>query len=476
MKRILTVLAGVSLLASFFAAAPAPVSAVAPGGWWATPDHVVATRDLNRGPVGTCTNPDFTSIEAAVEDLDETNIELPDSWTIGVCKGTHILTGSINLYYDEFTFVGQGASNTVIDGSKIAYYTDGSDDGIIEYSANDITVANITFKGGAGTDGGAIYTDLDFYCSSSSFIGNSATNDGGAVYVVGDALLERCTFRNNTADVGGGAVYGEGSVIDYGGNYTLNTADWGGAVAQGASVGPDNTSGFYSSTFTKNSAVDGNGGAIYADDGDTIVVASRFTGNMSTDNGGAIAKQGCSELSELGSVTPYGLAYLVLDKCTLDISDSNFLSNTAAGDGGAVASLDLTTGVSITGSTFQLNRADNGAAVASLGLLDAGQNLFVRNRASGVGIVTYFADRVATYCDYGFDFTDDNGGSPTIEDLDPIYLAAVIDAADRIDLSANRFSRNIGASTVNYGTDFGPVPSWVSITELQLNFYCTGPA
>jgi predicted outer membrane repeat protein len=475
MKRILTLLAGVSLIAGVFAASPAPVKAIATGGWMYSPDVIVATRD--RFPIsrnGTCANPDFTSIAAAVEDLDSDGDY--DSHTIGICKGTYIQQVSISLY-DEFYFVGEGASKTVIDGSKLEYF-DSSNDGIIEDASNGITVANITFKGGAGTFGGAIYTSeneftdttSDVACYASSFISNSAVAEGGAIYSEGDIYLNRCTFRNNTAGEAGGAIYGEQDIVDYGSTYTLNTANNGGAVAEGGPFdGPgvvDNTIGFYGSTFTKNSAVSGDGGAIYADHGDTFIEGSKFIGNTASDDGGAVSKEGCA-MPGLGGLGGFdvigGIGYTSLGTCTFEVGNSAFSANTAL-FGGAIASLDASTGLAISGSTFQLNRAETGAAVASIGFLESGSNQFIRNSADD-GVVAYQVNRKATVCSFGGIVGDGF-------DMDSYwaYVGALIDSAEEIDFSGNRFSRNIGGSSVKL-MPF-PAPSGLPVTLVIINPVC----
>jgi autotransporter family porin len=492
MKRILTMLAGVSLVAGVFAAAPAPAKAIATGGWLETPNVVVAPRDRNVGPVGTCNNPHYTSINAAIASLDDSTGLTIDAFVLGVCKGTYIQRESITLY-DEWAFIGEGASKTVIDGSKLEYYNT-ENDGIIEDAYNGVLVANITFKGGIGTYGGAIYTfddrdDLggdvtgadgsDFRCIASSFINNTATDEGGAIYAEGDIYLNRCTFRNNTALNAGGAIYSEQDILDYGSTYTLNTADSGGAVAEGGIddsggiEGIDNTIGFFGSTFTKNSAVDGDGGAIAADHGDTFIWGSKFIGN-SAGNGGAISKAGCATFSYVGVGLPglfSGFAGVTYDPCVFEISDSQFTGNAAADLGGAVWNGDFSTGVLVTGSTFQLNRADDGAAIATIGAIEAGGNQFVRNSAtSGGGVIANFVNRTADYCFYDFDY-DVGAGDGSI-DLDPIYFAAVLDAADRVDLSGNRFSRNFAASVTRLGVIGPDIPSWVPVYSLTINPLC----
>jgi predicted outer membrane repeat protein len=501
MKRILTMLAGVSLVAGLFAAAPAPAKAIATGGWLETPDVVVAPRDRNVGPEGTCNNPDYTSINAAIASLDDsTGLSPLDAYVLGVCKGTYIQRESITLY-DGWTFVGEGASKTVIDGSKLEYYNT-ENDGIIEDAFNGITVANITFKGGAATYGGAIYTvddsdelggtatgaeGSDFRCIASSFINNTATDEGGAIYAEGDIYLNRCTFRNNTALNAGGAIYSEQDIVDYGSTYTLNTADSGGAVAEGSAFdgpgGIDNTIGFYGSTFTKNSAVDGNGGAIAADHGDTFIWGSKFIGNAAVGDGGAISKFGCAALSFIGSDIPgisyggpgSGLVGVTYDPCVFEISDSQFTGNSAADLGGAIANLDFSTGVLVTGSTFQLNRADGGAAIATIGAIEAGGNQFVRNSA-GFGVIAHLVNRTADYCLYGFVYNVQDGNGALLEiDLDEIYFAAVLDASDRVDLSGNRFSRNGAASVTRLNSiGIGEIPSWVPVYSLTINPLCVG--
>jgi predicted outer membrane repeat protein len=499
MKRILTLLAGVSLVAGLFAATPAPAKAIATGGWWTAPDVIVATRDRNIGPVGTCSNPNFTSINAAVESLDSA-LTIEDH-VIGICKGTYVQVESLILT-DHFTFVGEGASKTVIDGSKLEYF-DSENDGIIEDAFNGVTVANITFKGGGASYGGAIHTEnnedtvdtADVACYSSSFINNLAAFEGGAIYASGDIFLSRCTFRNNAATEAGGAIYGERDIIDYGSTYTLNTAADGGAVAEGGvGGGIDNTIGFYSSTFTKNSAVTGVGGAIYSDNGDTYIENSKFIGNSASVLGGAIQKDSCDAFIDLDIYATSVLnsnteAYLVHDKCQLEISNSVFTGNSAGLAGGAVGTvgLDATTGFNIgatfTGNTFQLNRAPVGAAIIAGGFIEAGSNVFTRNSSSGIvgeggpgfggSVIAYSANRRATWCDPNYDITDDGDGGGN-EDLDPIYANAVVDGAERISFAANRFVRNSGSNTLRLFYDGPGSSNMPDFVELTYNEYGCG--
>ena len=166
---------------------------------------------------------------------------------------------------------------------------------------------------------------------------------------------------------------------------------------------------------------------------------------------------------------------MTYDPCVFEISDSQFTGNSAADLGGAIANLDFSTGVLVTGSTFQLNRADGGAAIATIGAIEAGGNQFVRNSA-GNGVIAHLVNRTADYCFYDFEYNVEDGeGSPLDIDLAPIYFAAVLDASDRVDLSGNRFSRNGAASVTRLNSiGIGEIPSWVPVYSLTINPLCVG--
>jgi hypothetical protein len=404
MKRILTLLASLSLVAGFFAAAPATTVAAS---WLNTnPEWVVALRDPHpTNSSGTCSNPDFTSIQDAI------NASI-DGDTIHICKGTYKILDTLDVENTTgLTFEGDGASKTVIDGTLLSVVPYLVNNGILhgnvgEFAA-DISVANIAFKNGRGTAGAAISAN-DVSCYASTFLGNHADevgdllNDftsgiGGAIYADGDVTLDHCTFRNNSAQGSGGAIYAGGNVIDSGSVFTLNSATAGGAVYAEADRGAEEGSSFNASTFSKNWA-DSYGGAIFSDNAGLSVNASTFTGNGTDQLGGAIYKE-CQLVDVTTgydtdqSYAPISNPYF--DLCDFTVTSSTLTGNTAGVNGGAIMNADENSILSVTSSNFKLNsvpREDdqsNGGAIFSTGWLSASGSSFSRNTAGGVGGAIY---------------------------------------------------------------------------------------
>ena len=447
MKRILTLLASLSLVAGFFAATPATTVAAS---WLNTnPEWVVALRDPHpTNSSGTCSNPDFTSIQDAID-------ASIDGDTIHICKGTYKIAHTLDVENTSgLTFEGDGASKTIIDGSLLGVVDYLTDNGILhgnvgEFTA-DISVANIAFKSGRGTAGAAISAN-DVSCYASTFLGNHADevgdllNDftsgiGGAIYADGDVTLDHCTFRNNSAQANGGAIYAVGNVVDRGSVFTLNSANAGGAVYAEASGGAEDGSSFSSSAFSKNWA-DSFGGAIFSDNAALDVSASAFTGNGTDQLGGAIYKE-CQLVDATSgydadqSYAP--LSNLYLDLCDFTVSSSTFTGNTAGANGGAIMNADENSILSVTSSNFKLNsvpREDdqsNGGAIFSAGWLSASGSSFSRNTAGGVGGAIY-----AKYSRRGC-FSALGIG---VGDTRDWYLLTV-GIAERADYNSNVYSKN----------------------------------
>jgi predicted outer membrane repeat protein len=455
MKRILTLLASLSLVAGFFAATPAATVAAS---WLNTnPEWVVALRDPQPNTSnGTCSNPDFTSIQDAINaSIDED--------TIHICKGTYKITDTLDVENTTgLTFEGDGASKTVIDGTLLSVGDYLLDNGILhgnvgEFAA-DISVANIAFKNGRGTAGAAISAN-EVSCYASTFLSNHAdeigdftSGIGGAIYADGDVTLDHCTFRNNSAQGSGGAIYAGGNVIDSGSVYTLNSANVGGAVYAEADRGAEEGSSFNASTFSKNWA-DSYGGAIFSDNAGLSVNASTFTGNGTDQLGGAIYK----ECQLVDVTTGYDadqsyapLSNLYLDLCDFTVSSSTFTGNNAGVSGGAIMNADENSILSVTSSNFKLNsvpREDdqsNGGAIFSAGWLSANGSSFSRNTAGGVGGAIYSKySRRACLGVLGTGVGDTRG-----------WYLLTLGIAERADYSGNTYSKNKAYSgTSNAYTD-----------------------
>jgi hypothetical protein len=160
-----------------------------------------------------------------------------------------------------------------------------------------ISISSMTFTGGQGRDGGAVWTGegVDLSLDHDVFRSNSAgpRNVGGAVDVddLADLTITDSSFIDNTdacdscGGDGGGAVISNGSPITVSGSTFAgnSTSGPGGAIDAGYG-GPVVIT---DSTFSGNTSSGGNnnlGGAVFAT-GDLDVVASTFVGNTATSGG-----------------------------------------------------------------------------------------------------------------------------------------------------------------------------------------------
>ena len=155
------------------------------------------------------------------------------------------------------------------------------------------TIENCTFIDNSAQDGGAIHNYQGApVIKDSTFTGNSATARGGAVGVDDSGItIDNCTFNDNTSDNNAGGVHLKGTEpmevtnCYFNGNNAVN----GGALV---SHEADNVlvQGCY---FVNNEAVgaslpQGLGGAVYNDEGSSLVVINSVFDTNSGVAGGAI--------------------------------------------------------------------------------------------------------------------------------------------------------------------------------------------
>jgi predicted outer membrane repeat protein len=323
MKRILTLLASLSLVAGFFAATPAP--AKAQEGWV----DVAHDGDLTGG---SCKTPDYHSIQDAIDDGQH---------YIYICNGVykeHITNDESNDGDDQPIHLwGQNQLKTILDGTG---------NGRVYDSTAGIYLESLTIRNGSTTgEGGGVFTSTFVNCSYVTFDNNDADIVGGAVSADGAFTADHCTFKNNSSAASGGAV-AAASITDNYGTYIYNSAEYGGgAIAAQGSFNLTN------STFTYNwtDNADGEGGAVAANGGPNYVANSVFRSNQAGD-----------------SVDGDGGAIVVNNSDDTTIVGSSFVSNTAGGYGGALAVSDLYLAASGRRvNIFQGNHAGTGGAIAA---------------------------------------------------------------------------------------------------------------
>ena len=177
--------------------------------------------------------------------------------------------------------------------------------------------------------GGAIYlmggSNVNITSANAQILGNSATVAGG-ISAVSDSTLPKVTalkitngtFKNNKADTSGGAIRGY-AATNYNGSFGTTIEISGG-------------------TFTGNSVISGNGGAI-------ALTATNKTMLKTTISGGTFTDNSCTESG--GAITE--------NNSTLTISNGTFTENTGFYVGGIRLGSSATSDVIISGGTINNN-------------------------------------------------------------------------------------------------------------------------
>ena len=339
MKKIMTALAGASLLLAILApsVASAATTKYNPDAWVSQSGSPVAGYGTG------CKKPDYNDIGTALNNANRGDV-------VHICPGVWY---EVNYYssHTDITIEGEGPSKTIIDlegdGRFISTYeTSGGD-----WWYNSITVRGITVKNGwINANGGAIEGG-DVTCINSTFIGNDANNDdGGAIKAYYDYVGTGCKFYDNWANGSGGAVsvgYLAHSTNEL---YVGNDAD-----AHGAAIAHIGTEGaplnIVGGTFRDNWA-DCVGGAVASWEGNLTVSKSTFYGNVANmDNCDSMGGGAIWDSSGSGD--------------TVSLLNNKFLNNQSAygADGGAYYQQDGNTVEFIVGNLFDHNYAgDDGGA------------------------------------------------------------------------------------------------------------------
>jgi predicted outer membrane repeat protein len=200
--------------------------------------------------------------------------------------------------------------------------------------------------------------------------------------------LHDLTLRNGSTG-NGAAIFADGGLTLIGVKAVSNTATaGGGAVVAGSTVLIQN------SLFQSNTVGSGSGGALTA--GGAQIEDSTFINNHASANGGALqlAVGGLSSAilrTQFISNTAANGGALNILLATVAITDSNFLSNTATADGGAIhaltSTLALASTIFPTITTFQHNTAASGGALllSGPGALALNAVTFHNNQTTGEG-------------------------------------------------------------------------------------------
>jgi gliding motility-associated-like protein len=308
------------------------------------------------------------------------------------------------------TVIGAGAYKTTFIGSGSSGIWFMKIDGVSNFSISNITARKYLNNDGSA---GQIFTITN--SSSNIKINNVllAKNDGsngdagiyigtGSSNIILDSISGSCqnTSSSGTAIVVDGkniSVFIKNSLFS--GNNNSNQGSNGSAIRVKADVGstPNVVLNIENSVFSENTAK--KGGAIYIEGGSVTINKCKFLGNKTTETGG----------TEGG-----GAIWISKTNTLCTISNSEFINNVAAADGGAIQVYTLVNPaeVKIENCLFENNSAVNGNDIHTR--LKSGKkfNVTVNNcmfKSVGTNIVS--GPATAIPCDDGI-LTITNSGSP----------------------------------------------------------------
>ncbi|MDO5851330.1 MAG: hypothetical protein Q4Q23_02460 [Methanobacteriaceae archaeon] len=246
-----------------------------------------------------------------------------------------------------------------------------------------LTLNRVTMENNKAEEGGAIYNIGAINIVNSNFKNNIVTNEGGAIYNEGTLKISDSNFINNKAvfnfefEGDGGAIYNDEGIIIitnsiFKNNYALNR---GGAIS--------NDDGNITITYSKflNNQADIDGACI-ENDGFMEVRTSTFSNNKAQSRAGSIENNEIMNIAKcvfINNTASYrGGAITNWD--TLTISESNFINNNATNEGGAIENrYNLT----VVNSNFSYNKATNeGGAIYNINILNITNSNIINNVAS----------------------------------------------------------------------------------------------
>lgn len=264
-------------------------------------------------------------------------------------------------------YISESSSVTI----RYVNFVDGGNTGRAISAHGTVRIENCNFIGSEGDTGSAIYvygTATNSIIRNCNFTNNYANNNGANGYTAGGAVcidnadnvnITNCNFSGNKVLNHGGALVirnGATNIRITNCNFIKNQAPSGGAIyIHYSSITISNC------TFTNNSATNGYGGGIYTTDSiRSTVIGSKFTGNSAKYGGG------------------------IYNNATLIVSSSNFVSNKASANGGAIyANKNL----NVTGGSITSNTANYGSGIYNIATLRLQKLSLSKNSENPTGML-----------------------------------------------------------------------------------------
>lgn len=244
---------------------------------------------------------------------------------------------------------------------------------MFQCEADNVTIRNITFKGGFARIGGAITNASKggLSISDSTFANNAAMENGGAIYNYGKLKISKSKFaaNNSKGDYdGGGAIFN-----DRNGNIDIEDSAFedNKAVCEGGAIHnrPYADMSIRNSIFKANRS-DGysGGGAIY-NKGEMTIEACKLNENAAKDGGAIHNKYTLNIMESAFRANSAKRGGAIFNRNNLTISECLLTANSAEESGGAICYIDdgpYQVRMSICDSSICANAAKHGAAIHNI--------------------------------------------------------------------------------------------------------------
>lgn len=254
------------------------------------------------------------------------------------------------------------SGSLTLQNMTVRNFNAGGGNGGAVQNAGSLTLDGVTLTGNSARFAGGIHSSGTLTVANSTFTSNSSQENAGAIYLnSGTLTMSDTTLESNSARYGSGIYMNDGTAT-----LTNVTARANSANEQGAGVYQrTGTLTITGGVFESNTARFGNG--VYVDAGMATLNGVVIQNNTATEEGAAIYNR-TGTLSVSGSTfdnnrARYGAA--IANRGLMTLSGSIFTGNIAVESGGAVYHQNANTQNAIAQSCFSGNTARFGGAVFS---------------------------------------------------------------------------------------------------------------
>lgn len=254
------------------------------------------------------------------------------------------------------------SGSLMLQNLTVRNFNAGGGNGGAVQNAGSLTLDGVTVTGNSARFAGGIYSSGTLTVTNSTFMSNSSQENAGAIYLnSGTLTMSDTTLESNSARYGSGVYLNNGTAALTNVTVRSNTANEQGAGIYQRAGTLTITGGL----FENNSARFGNG--VYVDAGSATLSGVVMRSSTATEEGAAIYNR-TGTLSVSGSTfednrARYGAA--ISNRGLMMVSGSVFTGNIAVESGGAVYHQNANTQNDIAQSCFSGNTARFGGAVFS---------------------------------------------------------------------------------------------------------------